>query len=118
MQLPDFIKRMFRPGSSRRPQTALGNFEVTGLHDLGSSIEFRRDTAGSMMVIFFSALAIVVVGGLWIGTFSKQETMRGVVLGAKGSQRVNSTVAGTVSAIWVRQGDTVQPGQKLLTVTP
>lgn len=118
MQLPEFMRRIFGLRGGGKPQTALGNFEVTGLHDLGSSIEFRRDTAGSMMVIFFSALAIVVVGGLWIGTFSKQETMRGVVLGARGSQRVNSTVAGTVSVIWVKQGDTVKPGERLLTITP
>lgn len=118
MPMPDFIKRVFRLGSRRKPQTVLGNFEVTGLHDLGSSIEFRRDTAGSLMVLFFSALAVVIIAGLWFGTFSKQETMRGVVLGAKGSQRVSSTVAGTVSVIWVKQGDTVKPGQKLLTVTP
>jgi membrane fusion protein len=118
MQLPDFIRRAFRLGASSRPQTTLGNFEVTGLHDLGSSIEFRRDTAGTMMVVFFSALAVFVVGGLWFGTFSKQETMRGVVLGAKGSQRVNSTIAGTVQTIWVKQGDTVKPGQKLLTIVP
>ena len=40
MQLPDFIKRLVQPGGGKRPQTTLGNFEVTGLHDLGSSIEF------------------------------------------------------------------------------
>lgn len=117
MRLPDFIRRILGRGQ-RRPQTALGGFEVTGLHDLSSSIEFRRDTAGSLMMLFFAALAVVVIGGLWIGTFSKQETMRGVVLGARGSQRINATVAGTVTGIWVRQGDTVKAGERILTVTP
>jgi membrane fusion protein len=121
MQLLDTIRAYvgrLRPVSQPKTPSIMSRFEVTGLHELGSSIEFRRDTASSLMTLFFSALAVFIIIGLWVGTFSKQETMRGVVMGSSGSLRMTTTVPGIATKIWVKQGDTVKAGQKLLTITP
>ncbi len=121
MQLLDRLRSIpgrLRPVSQPRPPSIMSRFEVTGLHELGSSIEFRRDTASSIMAVFFAALAIFIMIGMWVGTFSKQETMRGVVMGSSGSLRMTTTVPGIATKIWVKQGDTVKAGQKLLTITP
>lgn len=101
-----------------KPATMMDRFEITGLHELSSSIEFRRDTASNLLALFFVALAVFLVAGMWFGTFSKQETIRGIVLGNKGSQRISSTVDGTVTKIWVAQGEAVAAGQKILTIVP
>lgn len=114
----DALRGLLPRRSRPRPPTAMDRFEVTGLHDLASTIEFRRDSAATAMAVFFSALGLFVVAGLWIGTFSKQETMRGIVLGTKGGQRIVATVGGTVSAVWVKQGEAVRSGQRLLTIVP
>jgi len=101
-----------------KPPGMMSRFEVTGLHELSSSIEFRRDTASTLLALFFLVLAVFLIGGMWIGTFSKQETMRGIVLGSKGGERIVSTVDGTVRKIWVAQGEEVRAGQRLMTIAP
>lgn len=101
-----------------KPAGMMSRFEVTGLHELSSSIEFRRDTASNLLVLFFVALATFLIAAMWIGTFSKQETMRGIVFGSKGSQRLSATVDGTVTKVWVAQGEEVKVGQRLLTIVP
>lgn len=116
--LRDLWPRSIRRRKAPRPQTAMSHFEVSGLHDLSTTIELRRDTASSMMAIFFGCLASVIVIGLWVGTFSKQETMRGIVLGTRGGQTITSVVEGTVSKVWVEQGQQVKAGEKLLTILP
>lgn len=118
MQLPETLRNLFARKPRQKPQSLMDRFEVTGLHDLSSTIEFRRDSAANLMTIFFVALALLLVVGMWFGTFSKQETMRGIVLGTKGGQRIVASVSGTVSGIWARQGDTVSSGQKLITIVP
>lgn len=101
-----------------RPETMMDRFEITGLHQLSSSIEFRRDTASDLLVVFFVSLALFLVAAMWFGTFAKQETMRGIVLGTKGGQRMSAPVDGTVSHIWVAQGEAVKAGDKILTIVP
>lgn len=118
MQPLETLRSLFTRKPRHKPQSLMDRFEVTGLHDLSSTIEFRRDSAANLMTIFFVALALFLIAGMWLGTFSKQETMRGIVLGTKGGQRIVATVAGTVSGIWAKQGDTVVSGQKLLTIVP
>lgn len=118
MKLHDLIRRLVPARSPAMPKAVMDRFEVTGLHELSSTIELRRDTAGNLMVLFFVALAVFISASLWFGTFSKQETMRGIVIGSKGSQRITSIVGGTVSKIWVEQGQPVKVGQRLITIIP
>lgn len=118
MRWLDRIRNALAPRARKRPDAMMNRFEMSGLHDLSSSVEFRRDTASTMLVLFFGGLALFVILSLWIGTFSKQETMRGVVLGTKGGQRISATVEGTVSEVWVEQGEWVEAGQRLMTVVP
>ena len=101
-----------------KPAGMMDRFEVTGLHELSSSIEFRRDTASNLLVLFFVALAGFLMVALWVGTFAKQETMRGIVLGSKGSQRIVATLDGTITKVWIAQGGDVESGQRIVTITP
>lgn len=117
MPVSDLVARVL---GRRQPKPAgmMSRFEVTGLHELSSSIEFRRDTASSLLVVFFVTLVSFLMLSMWVGTFSKQETMRGVVMGSKGGQRLAATIDGTVTKVWVAQGDEVTVGQRLLTIVP
>ncbi|GEO98953.1 HlyD family secretion protein [Methylobacterium haplocladii] len=117
MSVSDLVGR-FLGRRQPKPAGMMSRFEVTGLHELSSSIEFRRDTASNLLVLFFVTLAAFLMVSMWVGTFSKQETMRGIVLGSKGSQRLAATVDGTVTKVWVAQGDEVKVGQRLLTIVP
>ncbi len=116
--LPVETFRRFLGRRKPRPETMMDRFEITGLHQLSSSIEFRRDTASDLLVVFFVSLALFLVAAMWFGTFAKQETMRGIVLGTKGGQRMSAPVDGTVSHIWVAQGQEVKAGDKILTIVP
>ncbi|WP_187275109.1 HlyD family efflux transporter periplasmic adaptor subunit [Methylobacterium sp. WL120] len=117
MSVPDLFSRLL--GRRRpKPPGMMGRFEVTGLHELSSTIEFRRDTASNLLVLFFVVLAAFLMAAMWFGSFAKQETMRGIVLGSKGSQRLAAIVDGTVSKVWVAQGDKVVVGQRILTIMP
>lgn len=118
MPLLDGILRRLPKRRPARTNGIMDRFEVTGLHSLSSTIELRRDTAGNLMIVFFGALAVFIVAAMWFGTFSKQETMRGLVLGTKGGQRITVPIGGTVKKVWIEQGQAVTTGQKLLTVIP
>lgn len=111
-----------RPQHRRAPLLALAaqkaGFELTPVEDLGDTIAFRRDRAGSALTGLFAALALFLVVGLWFGSFAKQETMRGQVTASSGAKRVTATVGGIVSRVWVRQGEIVAAGQKLVTIEP
>jgi membrane fusion protein len=118
MLLRRLAEKLMGRRQAPRPASMMDRFEVAGLHDLSSSIEFRRDTAASLMALFFLALGLFLIASMWIGSFSKQETMRGIVIGAKGGQTITATVDGTVSKVWVQQGAEVEAGQPLLTIVP
>jgi membrane fusion protein len=117
MPVPDLFVRLLGRRRSK-PTGMMGRFEVTGLHELSSTIEFRRDTASNLLVLFFVVLAAFLIVAMWFGSFAKQETMRGIVLGSKGSQRLAAIVDGTVTKVWVAQGDKVVVGQRILTIMP
>jgi len=117
MSPSDRLGRLFGR-KAPKPAGMMSRFEVTGLHELSSSIEFRRDTASTLLALFFAVLALFLIGSLWIGSFSKQETMRGIVLGSRGAERIVATVDGTVRKIWVARGDEVRAGQRLMTIAP
>lgn len=118
MSLRSALGRLFGRRRAPRPASMMDRFQVAGLHDLSSSIEFRRDTAANLMALFFLALALFIIASMWLGSFARQETMRGIVIGAKGGQSITATTDGTVSKVWVKQGATVEPGQRLVTIVP
>jgi len=84
--------------------------------EVRSSLELRRDRTSSMLVWLFVLLGVVIVAGMWFGTFAKQETMRGYVTAATGAVRISTEFAGTVAKVHVAQGDMVEKGQRLLTL--
>ncbi|MCO5732449.1 HlyD family efflux transporter periplasmic adaptor subunit [Rhizobium sp. SSA_523] len=115
---PRLLDRLRDRTGSHRSRSAMSHFEMAGLHDLSSTIELRRDTASTVLAAFFASLAGFILLALFIGSFAKQETMRGIVLGTQGGQRITATVDGTIARLWVTQGEEVKAGQRLLTILP
>ncbi len=83
---------------------------------LKQGIEVRQDKTARHLSVFFSLLISLLAAGLWLGTFSKQEAVRGYVSVQGGVIRITSPGRGTVQSILVNQGDSVSKGQTLLIV--
>lgn len=79
-------------------------------------IEVRQDRATQFMVFFFAVLVTLIIIGLWVGQFAKQEPVRGYVSAEGGMTRLTAPQAGTVTEVFVNQGDTVTVGQRLATI--
>ena len=71
----------------------------------------------SRVVTLFLVASIAAAGGfLSIGTYARTETARGVLVTASGSSKVFAARAGTVTALFVKDGDMVKAGQRLAMV--
>ncbi|MEZ5849311.1 MAG: efflux RND transporter periplasmic adaptor subunit [Hyphomicrobiaceae bacterium] len=83
---------------------------------LRSPIEVNQTSASKSISVFFAVLIVAVMGGLWFGSFSKQQPVRGFVSAASGLVRIASPGRGTVTRVLTKQGEAVKRGQALLTV--
>ena len=70
-----------------------------------------------LMVWFVTACAAAVVAFLFFAQYARKETVAGFLAPASGTARVFAPQPGTVSAVHVEQGQRVEEGQPLLTVT-
>ena len=70
-----------------------------------------------LMVWFVTACMAAVLVFLFFAQYARKETVAGFLAPASGTARVFAPQPGTVSAIHVEQGDRVEEGQPLLTVT-
>jgi membrane fusion protein len=73
---------------------------------------------GVRFTVWFMILAVAaVITFLFIAQYARKETVAGYLMPAAGSARVFAPQSGIVSAIYVNQGNTVEEGQALMTVT-
>ena len=71
----------------------------------------------SRMVTLFLVASVAAAGGfLSIGTYARTETARGVLVTASGSSKVIAARPGTVTSLFVKDGDMVTAGQRLAMV--
>jgi membrane fusion protein len=70
-----------------------------------------------LMVWFIATAAAVIVAFLFLAQYARKETVTGYLAPASGTARVFAAQHGTVSAIYVEQGQRVGEGQPLLAVT-
>jgi membrane fusion protein len=69
-----------------------------------------------LMVWCVTAAAVGVIAFLFFAQYARKETATGYLAPASGTARVFASQAGTISAVYVAQGDSVQQGQPLLAV--
>ncbi len=69
-----------------------------------------------LMVWFIVAAAVAAVAFLFYGHYARKETVPGYLTPAAGTAKVFAPQAGTVTAIYVEQGQRVGAGQPLLSV--
>ncbi|MBS0638413.1 MAG: HlyD family efflux transporter periplasmic adaptor subunit [Acetobacteraceae bacterium] len=69
-----------------------------------------------MMVWFTAAVASGVIVFLFVAQYARKEVAQGYLAPLSGSARIFATQVGTISAVYVRQGEDVQAGQPLLSV--
>jgi membrane fusion protein len=69
-----------------------------------------------VMVWCVAAAALGVIGFLFFAQYARKETAAGYLAPASGTARVFAPQAGTISAVYVGQGDSVEQGQPLLAV--
>lgn len=81
-------------------------------------IAVRQDRTTAALVGFFGLLTATIVAALWLGTFSRQETVRGYVTTASGLTRVVAPRAGVVTRVAVAEGQIIEAGQVILSVEP
>jgi membrane fusion protein len=69
-----------------------------------------------LMVWCSAAAALGVIAFLFFAQYARKETAAGYLAPASGTARVFAPQAGTISAVYVGQGDSVEQGQPLLAV--
>jgi len=106
----------FGKGNARTPSVAGNAFQLDGFEDLGSFSDVRRDGTLNVAVALVIAFMVFVGAVLVFGSFSKQATVRGYVSASSGAARLKAADEGVVSRVWVKQGERVVEGQKLLTI--
>jgi membrane fusion protein len=66
---------------------------------------------------FITAMVAAIVTFLFFAQYARKETVAGYLMPASGTARVMAPQSGIVSAIYVEQGQSVEDGQPLMTVT-
>lgn len=70
-----------------------------------------------LMVWFITAVVAAVIGSLFLAQYARKETVTGYLRPASGTARVFAPQQGTITAIYVEQGQSVENEQPLFTVT-
>jgi len=70
-----------------------------------------------LTVWFIIGAAAAVIAFLFIAQYARKETVAGYLMPVGGTARVFPNQSGTVSALYVQQGQAVEEGQPLLAVT-
>src|SRR4051812_6787930 len=70
-----------------------------------------------LTIWFIIAAVASIIGFLFAANYARKETVSGYLMPAAGSARIFPTQAGTVSGLFVEQGESVEQGQPLMAVT-
>lgn len=70
-----------------------------------------------IMVWFITAAAASIIAFLFLAHYARKETVIGYLTPASGTARIVAPQQGTISAVYVREGQHVEEGQPLLSVT-
>lgn len=70
-----------------------------------------------IMVWFITGAAFAIIAFLFLAQYARKETVAGYLTPASGTAKVFAPQQGTISAIYVEQGQRVEEGQPLLSVT-
>jgi len=70
-----------------------------------------------LTVWFIIGAAAAVIAFLFVAQYARKETVAGYLMPTGGTARIFPTQSGTVSALYVQQGQSVEEGQPLLAVT-
>src|SRR4051794_24805151 len=66
---------------------------------------------------FIIGAAAAVIAFLFVGHYARKETVTGYLMPAAGTARIFPPQPGTISAIFVEQGQVVEQGQPLVAIT-
>jgi membrane fusion protein len=70
-----------------------------------------------LMVWFITSAAVSIIAFLFLAQYARKETVTGYLTPASGTARIVAPQQGTINAIYVREGQRVEEGQPLLSVT-
>ena len=82
----------------------------------GATIHLQQDKGTSWLAWFFGVMIVAIVAAAFLGRFARTESVRGYVSAASGLTRLDAQSPGIVTAIDVKQGETVTRGQRLMRV--
>lgn len=102
------------------PSGGLPLFRAEAVASLGKRSDSPLDALGfgwRFTAIIYLILAVVLVAIAGWAKFPRKERAQGDVIGAVGMKRVASSRAGVISKFHIRQGDIVEKGQDLLTIS-
>lgn len=83
-----------------------------------AAIEVRQDRTTAALVAFFVALGLGIIAALFLGSFSRTESVRGYVTTTTGLTRIVAARAGVVINVAAQEQALVTAGQVLLTIEP
>ena len=99
--------RLSRIGSSDRYGRGAG---------MTSPVLIAQSALHGVLTSFFAAIALISLGALIVGHYSRKETVPGEVVARDGFTATVSEKAGTISSVAVRLGDHVEAGQLLAVI--
>lgn len=114
MSAIEFDAAMAAPEAGPEPATPLSQLQARAATAPSSRLSQTIDLRQNRTVMISAALAVssvsVLFAGLWLGHFSKTESVRGIVSATHGFARLDAPKAGLIKQIYVKQGDQVTAG--------
>ncbi len=83
---------------------------------LTGAITLAQPLSIKLTVVILISVAVAVVAFLFTAEYSRKETVRGFLMPSKGVIKSFATQGGTIEAVLVKEGDTVEKGQALVTM--
>lgn len=83
---------------------------------MGSPVLIAQSALHGVLTSFFAVLALIGLGALIVGHYSRKETVVGEVVARDGFTATVSEKAGTISTVAVKLGDHVKAGQLLAVI--
>ncbi len=102
-----------------QPQRALFRQEAVEFqqHDRQwGQVVVAQSLPAKLTVWLIAIAAIAAIAFLFLGHYARKETVTGYLTPAAGTAKVFAPQAGTISAIYVEQGQRVEAGQQLLSI--
>jgi membrane fusion protein len=119
----DFDDEMAEPKTDLQPATVSGPVAVVRgtlvtadtvqSSRIGHTIDLRQNRTMLILAGLAVASVCVLFAGLWLGRFSKTESVRGIVSATRGFARLDAPKAGLIKQIYVKQGDQVTAGMPI-----